>query len=106
MKATAFSSQSVTTLADAVLSGLMRHAASNNHARLDVMAVLPDARHAAPPRCGRIDQRSKALPDEVGTDDSGARPTLRQTLHKRGRHASLLRDFSERRSSSAPASVI
>jgi hypothetical protein len=37
--------QSVTTLADAVVNGLTRHAASNNHARMGVMAVLPDARH-------------------------------------------------------------
>src|SRR6516165_12293887 len=39
MKATAFSSQSVTTFADAVVIGVKRHAVSNNHALLRVMAV-------------------------------------------------------------------
>src|SRR5262252_4853118 len=54
MKPTAFSSQSVTTFADAVVIGVMRHAASNNHARLRVMAVLRDVRHVWPElRAGR-----------------------------------------------------
>src|SRR5256886_17644500 len=47
MKATAFSSQSATTLADATLTGLVRNAASNNHAR-HVMAVLPNVRDMWP----------------------------------------------------------
>src|ERR1700738_1169344 len=45
MKVTAVSSQSVTTLADAAASGLMRNTAGNSHARIDVIAVLPDTRH-------------------------------------------------------------
>src|SRR5919204_2407206 len=47
MKATAFSSQSVTTFADAVVIGVNRHAASNNHALLRVMAVLRDVTSVA-----------------------------------------------------------
>src|SRR5215469_3293915 len=48
MKATAFSSQSVTTFADAVVMGVKRHAASNNHALLRVMTILRDVRHVWP----------------------------------------------------------
>src|SRR3981081_2127083 len=41
----AVASQSVTTMADVGASGLMRNTAGNSHARIDVIAVLPDTRH-------------------------------------------------------------
>src|SRR4029453_3849495 len=66
MKATAFSSQSVTTFADAVLIGVKRHAASNNHALLRVMAVLRDVH-----MCGRA-ARASANSCKAPADDEVA----------------------------------
>src|SRR6266478_4468993 len=82
MKVTAVSSQSVTTLADAAASGLMRNTAGNSHARIDVIAVLPDCVIKAAGLSITATNRSQTR--SVG-DELSARPTLRQTLHERGR---------------------
>src|SRR5437879_5569185 len=85
MKVTAVSSQSVTTLADAAASGLMSNTAGNSHARIDVIAVLPDTRHCVIKAAGlSITATNRSQTRSVG-DELSARPTLRQTLHERGR---------------------
>src|SRR5436190_16457199 len=76
MKATAFSSQSVTTFADAVVMGVKRHAASNN-ALLRVMAVLRDVGHVWP---RRAIGRSKGPAGEPTHADHGAFSPLSRRL--------------------------
>src|ERR1700716_3297491 len=94
MKVTAISSQSVTTLADAAASGLMRNTAGNSHARIDVIAVLPDTRHCVIKAAGLSITATKRSQTRSVGDELNARPTLR-TLHERGRRffniAGLLR---------------
>src|ERR1700716_1310287 len=103
MKVTAISSQSVTTLADAAANGLMRNTAGNSHARIDVIAVLPDTRHCVIKAAGLSITATKRSQTRAVGDELNARPTLRQTLHERRRRFFLkLGNFSERRSSSAP----
>src|SRR3982074_1885058 len=102
MKVTAISSQSVTTLADAAANGLMRNTAGNSHARIDVIAVLPDTRHCVIKAAGlSITATNRSQTRSVG-DELSARPTLRQTLHERGGHFFNIMGLTERRSSSAP----
>src|SRR5436190_19589511 len=79
MKATAFSSQSVTTFADAVVMGVKRHAASNNHALLRVMAVLRDVGHVWPRRRAGIG-RSKGPAGEPTHAGHGAVSPLSRGL--------------------------
>src|ERR1700738_3404688 len=106
MKVTAVSSQSVTTLADVAASGLMRNTAGNSHARIDVIAVLPDTRHCVIKAAGlSITATNRSQTRSVG-DELSARPTLRQTLHERGRRFFNIMGLTERRSSSAPSMIL
>src|SRR3982074_1012529 len=83
MKVTAISSQSVTTLADAAASGLMRNTAGSSHARIEVIAVLPP--HCVSKAADLSITATKRSQTRAVGDELNARPTLRQTLHERGR---------------------
>src|SRR5438067_11401852 len=82
MKATAFSSQSVTTLADAVVMGVKRHAASNNHALLRVMAVLRDMGNVWPRRRGYRPQQGPAV-EPTHAEHGGFCPLSRCLVYHR-----------------------
>jgi hypothetical protein len=90
MKATAFSSQSVTTFADAVVMGVKRHAASNNHALLRVMAVLRDVGNLWPRLRAGIGRNEAPAGEPAHAEHGGFSPLSRRLVYHRLRlpHAS------------------